>query len=244
MTQDALMIPGGNTLNEKIKALKAAFPYTIPVLTGFLFLGIAYGVLMSTKGYGAGWSFLMSLIAYCGSMQFVAITLLTTVFNPFQAFLLSVMVNARQLFYGISMLEKYKGVGKLKPFLIYTLCDETFFTNYTIEPAKGINKTYFYFFVSLLNYSYWAIGSLLGGLAGSLIKFDTKGLDFVLTAFFVVIFINQWKSVKNHFPAIIGILSSIVCLIIFGASNFIIPSMLAIMIVLMIFRKKTDMEGM
>lgn len=227
-------------MNQKIKALKAAFPYTIPVLTGFIVLGFAYGVLMSTKGYGPMWSFLMSAIAFCGSMQFVAITLLTTVFNPVQALLLSIMVNARQLFYGISMLDKYKGTGKLKPFLIYTLCDETFFTNYTIQPPKEINTNYFYFFVSLLNYAYWSLGSLFGGLIGNMITFDTKGLDFVLTAFFVVIFINQWKSVKKHFSAIVGVISSTLCLIVFGASNFIIPSMLVILLVLLIFRRKIE----
>jgi 4-azaleucine resistance transporter AzlC len=135
-----------------LKAFKTAFPHTLPVLAGFLILGTAYGILMQTKGYGTLWALLMSAIAFCGSMQFVAISLLTVVFDPIQAFLLSLMVNARHLFYGISMLDKYRGLGKLRFFMIYTLCDETFSILSSIEPPEGVRRTYFYFFKSLLNY--------------------------------------------------------------------------------------------
>ena len=174
-------------------ALRAAFPATIPVMTGFLCLGTAYGLLMQSKGYGPGWSVLMSAIAFGGSMQFVAVTLLTTAFDPVQAFLLSVMVNARHMFYGLSLLDKYKGLGKVRAFLIYVLCDETFSLVSTLEPPEGVARRDFYFWISLLDYLYWITGTALGGLLGSFLTFDTTGLDFALTALFVVLFIYGWN---------------------------------------------------
>ncbi|SHK08344.1 4-azaleucine resistance probable transporter AzlC [Anaerocolumna jejuensis DSM 15929] len=219
------------------RAFLAAFPNTLPILTGFAFLGFAYGLLMSTSGYGPIWSFLMSSIAFCGSMQFVAITLLTSPFAPLQAFYMALMVNARHLFYGLSMLEKYKGIGRIKPFLIYVLCDETFSIVNSKEPPQGVDRAAFYFFVSFLDYSYWVIASTMGGLLGSAIQFNTKGLDFVLTALFVVIFLEQWLEGGNHFSASAGIASSIICLMLFGAGNFIIPSMLLLLLVLTFYRK-------
>ncbi len=220
------------------KAFKAAFPHTIPVLTGFLVLGIAYGVLMETKGYNALWSTLMSAIAFCGSMQFVAITLLTTVFDPVQALLLSFMVNARHLFYGISMLDKYKGLGAARLPLIYTLCDETFSINSCIEPPEGVERKYFYLWVSLLNYFYWIAGTFIGGVAGSFITFNTTGLDFALTALFVVLFIEQMLSKEKRISGILGVVATGVCALCFGADNLVIPSMIAILVILVIGRKK------
>jgi 4-azaleucine resistance transporter AzlC len=220
------------------KAFISAFPHTVPVLTGFLMLGIAYGVLMQTKGYGTLWAVLMSAIAYCGSMQFVAITLLTVAFNPFQAFMLSLMVNARQLFYGISMLDKYKGLGKAKGFLIYTLCDETFSISSSITLPEGVNRKYFYLSISLLNYSYWVLGTALGGIVGNFITFNTNGLDFVLTALFVVLFLEQMKKKENRISGFIGLAGTIIGLSLFGANNVVIPSMLIILAILLAGRKK------
>ncbi|NLL51902.1 MAG: branched-chain amino acid ABC transporter permease [Peptococcaceae bacterium] len=228
--------------NDLKIALKAAFPHTIPVLTGFTFLGIAYGVLMNTKGYGVGWTALASLLVFAGSAQYVAITFLTSVFNPIYALLMTLMINARHLFYGISLLDKYKNTGKLKPYLIFGLCDETFSIVCSTEPPPGVNRKWFIFFITLLDHCYWVLGSILGGLLGSMISFNTQGLDFVLTALFVVIFLGQWKAQKNHKPAIIGILCSVGCLILFGPSNFIIPSMAAIMVILTVFRKNLAKE--
>lgn len=225
-------------LNEKIKALKAAFPHTIPVFTGFTFLGIAYGILMNSKGYGVLWTVLMSLIVFAGSAQYVAITFLTSVFNPVYALLMTLMINARHLFYGISMLDKYKDSGKFKPYLVFGLCDETFSIVCSVEPPEGINRNWFNFFITLLDHSYWVIGSAIGAVLGSMVSFNTKGLDFVLTALFVVIFVGQWKSQRNHKPAVIGVLCSIICLVVFGQSSFIIPSMIAILAVLTISRKQ------
>lgn len=179
----------------------------------------------------------MSLLAFAGSAQYVAITLLTSIFDPIYALLLTLMVNARHLFYGISMLDKYKGTGKLKPYLIFGLCDETFSIICSTEPPEGVNRNWFMFFITLLDHSYWVLGSALGGLLSYMVSFNTKGLDFVLTALFVVIFIGQWKTQKNHKPAVIGVLCSIICLVVFGQGNFIIPSMIAILVVLTLFRK-------
>lgn len=220
------------------KALKEAFPHTIPILTGFLFLGMAYGVLMKTKGYGPFWSVLMSAVAFCGSMQFVAITLLTTVFQPVQAFLLSIMVNARHIFYGISMLSKYRGLGKIRYFLVYVLCDETFSITYGVEPPEGVERRYFYFAISLLNYLYWVFGTFIGGIAGNFITFNTEGLDFVLTALFVVLFLEQWKKKENRVMGIVGIVCSILSLLLFGAEQMVIPAMILIVLCLSGGRKK------
>lgn len=225
-------------MGEKTKALKAAFPHTIPVFTGFIFLGAAYGILMNTNGYGVGWSLLMSLIVFAGSAQYLAITFLTGAFNPLYAFLMTLMINARHIFYGISMLDKYKNTGKLKPFLIFGLCDETFSVVFAAEPPEDVDKNWFMFFITLLQYLYWNLGTAIGGILGSMITFNTTGLDFVLTALFVVIFLGQWKSNRDHKPAIIGVLSSIACLIIFGPDNFIIPSMIVIIITLTLIRKQ------
>lgn len=227
-----------------INALKAAFPHTIPVFTGFTILGIAYGILMNSKGYGVGWTVLMSLLAFAGSAQYIAINVLVSVFNPLYALLLTLIVNARHLFYGISMLDKYKDTGKFKPYLIFGLCDETFSIVCSTDPPEGVDRNWFMFFITLLDHSYWVLGSAIGGLLGYMVSFNTKGLDFVLTALFVVIFIGQWKSQKNHSPAVIGVICSVVCLVIFGPGQFIIPSMIAILTVLTLFRKKLTEEGM
>ncbi|MEA4815770.1 MAG: AzlC family ABC transporter permease [Lachnospiraceae bacterium] len=222
----------------KTKAFTAAFPYTLPVLAGFVTLGMAYGVLMQTKGYGFFWAMLMSAVAFCGSMQFVAITLLTIAFNPFQAFLLSLLVNARHLFYGISMLEKYKGVGKVKGFLIYTLCDETFSISSGATPPKDVKKSDFYFAISFLNYIYWLLGTFLGSLIGTSINFNTEGMDFALTALFLVLFLEQWKKKENRIPCIIGLFSTVLCLMVFGEKNLVIPSMVLILAILTAGRNK------
>lgn len=225
-------------MEQKTKALKAAFPHTIPVFTGFIFLGLAYGILMNSNGYGVIWSLLTSLIVFAGSAQYLAITFLTSAFNPVYAFLMTLMVNARHLFYGISMLDKYKNAGKLKPFLIFGLCDETFSVVFATEPPENVDRNWFMFFITLLQYLYWLAGTVLGGILGTMISFNIDGLDFVLTALFLVIFLDQWKSNKDHKPAIIGVLSSVICLIIFGPDNFIIPSMIVILIILTKIRKQ------
>ncbi len=222
---------------QRSKALKAAFPHTIPVLAGFLFLGFAYGVLMKSKGYAAGWSILMSLFAFAGSAQYAAIIALTTVFHPLNAFALSLIVNARHIFYSISMLETYKDMGKIKPYLVFGLCDETFSIVSSAKPPQGVEAKPFYFFITFLNHCYWVIGTALGGLFGAVISLDFKGLDFVLTALFVTIFVGQWKVQSNRAPAAIGVLCAVACLLLFGENRFIIPAMLLMIGIITLFQK-------
>ena len=224
--------------NAFTRALSAAFPHTLPVLAGFLVLGIAYGMLMLEKGYGPQWSVLMSAVAFCGSMQFVAITLLTTAFQPLEALILSLLVNARHLFYGLSMLDKYKGFGKIKGLLIYTLCDETFSIVSSASPPEGIEPKYFYLSISLLDYLYWVFGTLLGGLLGGLMPFDMKGLDFALTALFVVLFLEQMKKKGNWMLGLIGIGCALLSRFVFGSANMVLPALAIILITLLAGRKK------
>lgn len=229
-----------NKRNQIISAFRAALPHTLPIFAGFVFLGVAYGIYMKSLGFGAIYPILMSLAIFAGSMEFVAAHLLLIAFNPMNALLLTLMVNARHLFYGISMLDKYRGTGKKKLYLIYGLCDESFAINCTVAAPKDVDKNWFMFFVTLLNHSYWVIGATLGGSFGSFVQFNTEGLDFVMTALFVVIFIEQWMKEKKHVSTLVGLGLSAVCLIIFGGNKFIIPAMLTILGTLTALRKTLE----
>ena len=222
------------------KAFLAAFPYTIPILTGFLFLGIAYGIYMNVSGFSPIYPILMSMAIFAGSMEFVTVDLLLGMFHPMSALILALMVNARHLFYGISMLDKYKNVGKKRWYLIFGMCDESFSINCTTEVPAGVDRGWFYFFVTLLNQCYWVCGAAIGGICGSLISFETEGLDFVMTALLVVIFLEQWMKEKDHTSGVIGIVLTVICLVVFGNKNFIIPSMLGILGVLTLMRGRLE----
>lgn len=222
------------------KAFKAAFPYTIPIFAGFWFLGMTYGIYMNVSGFSFWYPMLMSLTIFAGSMEFVAVNLLLGAFNPMQALAMTLMINARHLFYGISMLDKYRGTGWKKFYLIFGMCDESFSINYTAEIPEDTDRGWFMFFVTLLNQFYWFLGATLGGIFGSLIHFSTEGLDFVMTAMFVVIFLEQWLKEKNHVSAVMGILLSLLCLIAFGADHFMIPAMLAIFASLTLTRGRLE----
>ena len=224
----------------KLKALKAAFPYTVPIFAGFWFLGLTYGIYMNSAGFSFLYPMLMSLTIFAGSMEFVTVNLLLGAFNPLQALAMTLMINAHHLFYGISMLDRYKGLGLKKIYLIFGLCDESFSINYTADIPKDVDKGWFMFFVTLLNQIYWFSGSTLGGIFGSLITFSTEGLEFVMTAMFVVIFLEQWLKDKNHLPAIMGLVISVICLAAFGAENFIIPAMLLILASLTFMRGRFE----
>lgn len=223
-------------MERERKALKAAFPHTLPILTGFLFLGIAYGILMSSRGMGIGWTVLMSALVFAGSMQYAAVTLLTGAFDPLQAFLLTLMVNARHLFYGVAMLEKYRSTGWRKAYLIFGMCDETFSVNCSAQPPEGVERKSFYFWVTLLNHLYWVAGSLTGALAGSVLRLDFKGLDFVLTALFVSIFVGQWRNRSGRLPALVGVGCLVLALALWGAERFLLPAMGMILLVLALLR--------
>lgn len=221
-------------------AFRAAFPTTIPIFAGFLFLGIAYGIFMNVSGFGAGYAVLMSLLIFAGSMEFVAVNLLLGGFNPLGALFLTLMVNARHLFYGISMLEKYRGTGLKKFYLIFGLCDETFSINYTANIPQEVNKGWYMFLVTLLNHIYWVLGASIGGLFGSLVQLNMEGLEFVMTALFVVIFIEQWRKETKHHSALLGLGLSILCLFIFNGGSFIIPAMIIILFVLTLMRTQFE----
>ena len=219
-------------------ALRAAFPATIPVLTGYLCIGMAYGLLMANAGYGVFWALLLSLLCYAGSMEFVAVSLLTAGFDPVQALLMALMINARHAFYGLSMLEKYRGPGWARPVLIFSLTDETFSLVSTLEPPDGVTRRDFYFWISLLDYLYWQMGSVLGALIGGLLPFDTTGLDFALTALFIVLFLEQWRKRENRPAALIGLGCTAVSLAVVGADRLVIPAMVLILAVLLGGRNK------
>lgn len=223
-------------------ACRTAFPYTVPILTGFAFLGTAYGIFMNSLGFSAIYPILMSLLIFAGSMEFVAANLLLVAFNPINALFLTLMVNARHLFYGISMLDKFKEVGKKKLYLIFGLCDESFSINCTVDVPKNVDKGWFMFFVTLFNHLYWVLGATLGGILGSYVNFNTEGLEFVMTALFVVIFIEQWMKEKKHHSALTGLGLSALSLIVFGGDYFIIPAMIAILGVLTLLRKPLEKE--
>lgn len=225
------------------KAFLAAFPFTIPIFAGFWFLGLTYGIYMNVSGFSFWYPMLMSMTIFAGSVEFVAANLLLGAFNPLQALVMTLMINARHLFYGISMLDKYRGTGWKKIYLIFGMCDESFSINYTAHIPEDVDRGWFMFFVTLLNYFYWVSGATLGGLFGSLIRFDTEGLDFVMTAMFVVIFLEQWQKDKKHTSALLGIGLSVLCLAAFGSENFMIPAMVAILGVLTLLRNTMEKEG-
>ena len=221
----------------KRKALKAAFPYTVPIFAGFWFLGLAYGIYMNASGFSFVYPMIMSLLIFGGSLEFVAVEMLLSPFAPVQVFIMTLLIQARHLFYGISMLDRFKGMGWKKFYLIFGMCDETFSINYTADIPEDVDRGWFMFFVTLLNHFYWFSGATIGGLAGSLLRFDTSGISFVMTAMFVVIFMEQWMKEHNHISAFIGIIASLICLILFGSDSFMLPSMAAIIILLTVSKK-------
>lgn len=218
--------------DKKISAFKYALPRTVPVMVGYLFLGAAYGILMKVNGFGFGWVLAMSVMVYAGSLQYVGITLLAGMAHPVYAFLMGLMINARHLFYGISMLGKYKDIKRFKTYMIFALTDETFSVLCTETVPDSQDREWVYLWIALLDHLYWVAGSVLGVLIGSMITFNTKGLDFALTALFVVIFTDQWKSQKKHGPALTGVLASVLSIIIWGSSSFIVPAMVIILVAL------------
>ena len=228
-------------VSKKIKAaFFAAFPNTIPILAGFLFLGIAYGIYMNQSSFKFYYPMFMSFIIFAGSVEFATVSWLLGSFDPVNIFFLTLMINARHLFYGLSMLEKYNIPGWKKLYLIYGMCDESFSINATVDVPKDIDKGLFMFFVTMLNQIYWVAGATIGGIFGSFIPFDTKGIEFVMTALFVVIFLENWLKEKNHSASVIGLFVSFICLTVFKGTNFIIPSMIIILSVLTLLRGRLE----
>lgn len=227
---------GDDNMNKDL--IKYAFMQTLPIMAGYLVLGMGFGILLYDHGYSVLWAILMSITIYAGSMQYVAIDLISSGASILTTLLMTLMVNARHLFYGISMVDKYKDTKPYKPYLIYALTDETYFLVCDAHIPEGMDINKYYFLVSLFDQCYWVIGSVLGSLIGSAFSFDTTGVDFSMTALFVVIFVEQWESADNHIPASIGILASVICLIVFGADSFLIPTMIIITIVLFLLKNR------
>ena len=212
-------------------------------MAGFLFLGASYGIYMRVSGFSFVYPMLMALTIFGGSLEFVAVTMLLGSFAPLQTLVMTLLIQARHIFYGISMLEKYKNTGLKKLYLIFVMCDESFSINCSADIPEDVDKGWCMFFVTLLNQSYWVFGATMGGLLGSLIPFNTDGIEFVMTAMFVVIFLEQWLKEKQHYSSLIGVLTSAACLIIFGADSFMLPTMVCILCLLSLFKKPIEKAG-
>ena len=228
--------------NKQIKdsSLPAAFKATVPVLTGYLVLGAGFGLLCQSSGFPVWSGILMSLIIYGGSMQFVLISLVASGASVLTAALTALMVQARHLFYAVSMVDRYRDAGAAKPFMIFTLTDETYSLVCTDEIPAGCNAQRYRFFVSLLDYIWWICGTVLGVLLGEVLPFSTAGIEFAMTALFVTVFVEQWLSTKNHLPALVGLCSSVVCLLVFGPARFLIPAMVMITVLMSLLRSRTE----
>ena len=226
--------------NYRLQALRAAFPYTVPILTGFAFLGFAYGVYMNVMGFPFYYPFLMALVIFGGSLEFVAVTMLMAPFAPLASFLLALLIQARHLFYGLALFDTYRGLGWKRFFLIYGLCDETFSILFTAKRhlPEGVDRGWFMLWITWLDEGYWVFSALIGGLVGGMLPFDTTGLGFVMTAMFVVIFLEQWLNEKCHATALLGLVAAGGCLALFGADSFMIPAMVTILVVLILTRQR------
>lgn len=241
--KEGSILKNGN--KNTAKAVKMAFVSTIPIFAGYIMLGIGFGILLSEKGYGPIWALFMSIFMFAGSMQYVGVDLLASGASLISSAIMTVLVNARHLFYGISMIDKYRGAGAKKFYMIFGLTDETYSLLCEAKVPDDVDRHTYSFFVTLFDHFYWITGCVLGAVIGTVVPFEFKGVEFVLTALFVSIFTEQWLSTKDHAPALIGALSTAVCLLIFGSENFLIPSMLVIIASLSVLKfirkdKKND----
>ncbi|MBR6398062.1 MAG: AzlC family ABC transporter permease [Lachnospiraceae bacterium] len=226
----------------KMKTLRRAFLASVPVMAGYLVLGTAYGILLADKGYSLVWGLAQSLLVFAGSIQFVGINLLAGGASLVSAAVMTLLVNARHLFYGFTMLEKYRNTGKMKPYLIFGLTDETFALVVNDAPA-GVDRNLYFFLVTLFDQCWWVTGTLIGCLAGSAMTFNTEGIDFAMTALFVVIFTEQLLQADDYVPAVTGVAASLLSLLLFGPDRFLIPAMLAITAVLSTYSLKSTKKG-
>ena len=228
------------THGAALPGLKAAFPQTLPVFAGYLVLGMGYGIYVQSLGLPVWMPMLMGTVVYGGSLEFVLASLLLGAFAPLSAFLMALMIQARHLFYGLAMLERYKGYGLRSIYMIYAMSDETFSITCSAEPPEGVDRGWFMFFITLLDQLYWVASAGLGAVVGSVLPFSTEGVDFVMTAMFVVIFLNQWEKEKQHVSALIGLLVPLVCLVLFGAGSFLLPAMACILVLLVALRRPIE----
>ncbi len=221
-------------------SLRHAFRASLPIMAGYGFLGVTYGIYMHELGFSFVYPMLLAVTVYAGSAEFLLGNMLLGSFRPIQAFLMVLMINARHLFYGLSMLDRYKGLGWKKFFLIFGMSDETFALTSSAKIPEGADRGWFLLWITWLDEAYWVAGATLGGIIGPYLKFDLKGLDFVLTAMFAAIFADNWLREENHMGSMAGLFVSAFCLLLFGADNFIIPSMAVILLLLTIYRKRKE----
>ena len=221
--------------NNIFKYVKYAFPLTIPILLGFLFLGMSYGVLMVTHDYPWYYPTMTSIVIFGGSLEFLCVNLLQAAFNPLQAFAIAFLVNARHLFYGLALLKRYRNLGFKKLYMMYALTDESFSVIYNTKKPDDLDDGWFMFTVSLLNQIYWVTGVTLGAILGQVLPIPTRGLEFVMTSMFVVILYEQIQATKNYYSAAVGVVATLVCLVIFGKNIFLLPSMALIILFLYIY---------
>lgn len=224
------------------RAFRAAFPYTIPVLTGYLFIGAAFGVMYQEKGYSVLWAIFMSVVVYAGSGQYLAVNFFAPGVSFVDVMFMTFMVNIRHMFYGLSLLERFGRMGKKRLYMIFSLTDETYSLFFVTKVPKDVQEDKFLFAIALLDQSYWVLGSAIGALAGALIPFNAEGIDFAMTALFIVIFVEQWQAGGNRIPAVIGVVVTIIMRVIFGMENFVLPAMICIMICLILGKRVLD-EG-
>ena len=222
------------------KTFAAAFPATIPVLVGYLAIGLAFGLMLQSAGYGAGWAFLMSLTIYAGSGQYLGVALLAAGASLGETAFLTLVINFRHLVYGLSMLEKFRGMGLRKFYMMFSLTDETYALLNSAKPPAGVEEHDFYFAVALLDQSYWIIGSVLGALLGAALGFDTTGVDFAMTALFLVIAVGQWRGAKHHLPAVLGGAATLASLLLFGAEDMLPPALAALVVLLILLRPRLE----
>lgn len=226
----------------RAETIKKAFYKSVPVMAGYIVLGIGFGILLRDAGYGMVWALLMSLFIYAGSMQYVGVGLLTGGASVLTAVITTIMVNARHLFYSISMIGKYKDAGAYKPYLIFALTDETYSLLCDDDASTVTDINYYRFFVSLFNHCYWVTGTVIGSILGKVLPFSTRGIEFSMTALFIASFTEQWITSKDHIPALTGLICTVLCLVLLGSENFLIPAMLLITLVLTFMRKKEDSD--
>lgn len=215
-----------------------AWKQTIPVMLGYIFLGIAFGLLIQDAGYNALWAFFTSVVVYAGSMQFVLVTLLTSGAGLLSAALMTLFINGRHIFYGLSFVEKYKKMGKAYPYLVFSLTDETYSVLCGTKLPEGMEEKKVCFWISFLDHCYWVSGSVIGALAGSYITFDSTGIDFSMTALFIVIVVEQWQDTKSHFPALLGAVCGILWLVVLGPDRFILPALCSCVVILLLARRR------
>lgn len=227
----------------KMQTIKWAFYKSIPVMAGYVFLGIGFGILIRNAGYGLLAAAAMSIFIYAGSMQYVGVSLITGGASVLTTAITTIMVNARHLFYSISMIGRYKDAGKYKPYMIFALTDETYSLLCDGSIPDGVEPELYRFLVSLFNHCYWVAGSVIGNLLGTVLPFSTAGIEFSMTALFVASFTEQWLTSRDHVPALTGLLGTLLCLVVFGRDRFLIPAMLLITLVLTLLRSRKEGEA-